>query len=235
MSLNAKVQLSSKETDQGQIKVHGRTTFEVGKCEPPHTSKDLCYSFNRRFKKKYMNVVAGEYFVCDEDIIMGTVLGSCISVCLYSDASSFCGMNHFMLPEKGAKYRNENDIMHTDSAFYGINAMEMLINTLLKCGIKKNHLKAKVFGGGEVLSVRSGEKTVGKQNTEFVLLFLEMERIPVVSYSVGGNFARKILFFTKTHEVFQWHLGKKVEEQIEAEERKLRYDTLKKEEISFFK
>ena len=201
---------------------------------PIAARKDIGYTYNKKYHKKSINIFAGEYLVSDEDIIIGTVLGSCISVCLFSGNSSYCGMNHFMLPERGVKYKDENDIMRTDSAFYGIHSMEMLINTLMKVGVKKSMLKAKVFGGGNVLKMRSGEKTVGEQNIDFAVKFLEMENIPVVSCSVGGDYARKIYFFTKNQEVLQWHLGQNVEKLIVSEERKHRYEKSINKEISFF-
>jgi chemotaxis protein CheD len=207
---------------------------QIKQCSEKQNANDLCFIYNRRFKKKSVNLVAGDYLICDEDIIITTVLGSCISVCFFTDTSLYCGMNHFMLPESGAAFRNERDIMHTDSAFYGINSMEKLINEILKCGVNKKQLKAKVFGGGEVLSVRSGERTVGEQNIDFIMKFLEIEKIPVVACSVGGDYARKILFFTKTHEVLLNKLGKKYVEEIAQEERHLRYDKQKHGDISFF-
>jgi len=223
-----------EEYDSEEVTIHRKVPIRIKSCTSPHNRDDLCYSYNKRFNKKYISIVAGDYFVSNEDIIMGTVLGSCVSVCLYSENSSYCGMNHFMLPERGVKYKDESDIMHTDAAFYGINSMEMLINTLMKVGVNKTMLRAKIFGGGNVLRVRSGERTVGEQNIDFALRFLEMEKIPVVSFSLGGDYARKILFFTKNQEVLQWYLGKNVEDQIVSEERKLRYEKLKNREVSFF-
>jgi chemotaxis protein CheD len=225
------------EQESDQIRIIGKKSHRsmgIKVCQPPITRDDLCFTFNKRFNKRYLNIVAGDYFVSNEDIIMGTVLGSCISVCLYSGNSSYCGMNHFMLPERSARFRNEKDIMHTDAAFYGINSMEMLINTLIKVGVNKSMLKAKIFGGGNVLKVRAEDRTVGEQNIDFAVRFLEMEKIPVVSCSIGGDYARKILFFTKNQEVLQWRLGKKVENQIVSEERRLRYEKMEKKDISFF-
>jgi chemotaxis protein CheD len=207
---------------------------QIKKCDEKRDKAELCYIFNNRFKKKLVNLVAGDYLICDEDIIISTVLGSCISVCFYADTSSYCGMNHFMLPESNGAYRSEKDIMHTDSAFYGINSMEMLINEIIKCGVHKPHLKAKVFGGGEVLNVRSGERTVGEQNIDFIMKFLEIEKIPVTACSVGGKYARKIYFFTRSHDVLLSKIDKKRAEKIVLEERHLRFDKQKHGDISFF-
>jgi len=56
--------------------------------------------YNSKFKKVIVNIDMGEWFVSDQDVIIQTILGSCISVCLYADHTNFAGMNHFMLPGK---------------------------------------------------------------------------------------------------------------------------------------
>lgn len=91
------------------------------------------------------------------------------------------------LPEKDAL---------SDSAKYGVNAMELLINDMLKKGGKKARLRAKVFGGSTVIGLeREATFNVPKMNIDFIFDFLDRERIPVDAYSVGGTMARKIHFF----------------------------------------
>jgi chemotaxis protein CheD len=207
---------------------------EIHECVSGINGRKVCYTHNRQFGKKNVNLMPGDYFVTSEDLIISTVLGSCISVCFYSEASSFCGMNHFMLPEPGTRYRDEKEIMHTDSAFYGINAMESVINAMIKSGVRREHLKAKVFGGGNVIPLRTSGMTVGEQNVEFTMEFLRMEKIPVSACSVGGDYARKILFFTKTREVLLTRLGHTMDRKIMLEEETLRYGKTGKSEISIF-
>jgi chemotaxis protein CheD len=216
------------------ISPRSRVPKKIKTCAERKDMNELCFIFNGRFKKKSVNLVAGDYLICDEDIIITTVLGSCVSVCFYADSTSFCGMNHFMLPVPSSAFHNEKNIMHTDSAFYGINAMEKLINEMIKCGVAKKQLKAKVFGGGEVLPVRSGERTVGEQNIEFIMKFLEIEKIPIAACSVGGDYARKILFFTESHEVLLSKLGNKLTEEIVERERRMRFGKQTHGDISFF-
>jgi chemotaxis protein CheD len=207
---------------------------EIHECIHGLGNQKVCFTHNRQFGKKNVNLMPGDYFVCEDDLIISTVLGSCISVCFYSDASSFCGMNHFMLPEPGSRYRGEKDIMRTDSAFYGINAMESVINTMMKAGVRKEQIKAKIFGGGNVIPLRTSDKTVGEQNVEFSLEFLKMEKIPISACSVGGDYARKILFFTKTREVLLTRLGHTMDRRIMIEEETLRFGKMGKGDISIF-
>ena len=73
---------------------------------------------------------------------ISTVLGSCVSVCLFDPATSAGGMNHIFLPG------NADLKVFNDSARYGINAMELLINKMLSLDARRRSLRAKVFGGG---------------------------------------------------------------------------------------
>ena len=46
-----------------------------------------------------VKVLPGEYFVSSEDMVIMTVLGSCIAACIWDPHLHIGGMNHFMLPE----------------------------------------------------------------------------------------------------------------------------------------
>src|SRR5690606_10592835 len=121
-----------------------------------------------------MKLLPGEYYVTDGRLALVTVLGSCVAACIRDVDSGIGGMNHFMLPDEGGK-----DVV-SSSARYGTYAMEILINHLLKSGARRNRLEAKVFGGGAVLASLSSSN-VGTRNAEFVLKFLQTEKIPVVA------------------------------------------------------
>ena len=100
-------------------------------------------------------------------------------------------MNHFMLPD-GA---DSND---PTSARYGVNAMELLINELLKLNAERRRLQAKVFGAGHVLQIRERLGGVPQRNIEFIQKFLSTEGIPVVKEDLGGFRPRRVLFSTQT-------------------------------------
>ncbi|WP_083100474.1 chemotaxis protein CheD [Pseudophaeobacter leonis] len=130
-----------------------------------------------------VTVLQGEYRVStDPKVVFSTVLGSCISACIYDAENGVGGMNHFLLANA-----NGNDV----SARYGIHAMELLINGIMKKGAQRNNLKAKVFGGAK-MSVNLSD--IGASNSHFVQHFLKDEGIPVISSSVGGNSARRVRF-----------------------------------------
>lgn len=138
-------------------------------------------------------ILPGEYYVTDNEQVIVTVLGSCISACIRDPMSGIGGMNHFLLPVEPSSAHT-----HTDaSARYGIHAMEMLINELLKRGARRSRLEVKLSGGAHVLDSVSGAQ-VGMQNIEFVRWFLDSENLSITAEDVGGQTARKVYYFPQT-------------------------------------
>ena len=150
--------------------------------------------YDSTFQCQAVKIVPGEYYATKRDVVVVTVLGSCISACVRDTKSGIGGMNHFMLPG-----RDIHDIVST-SARYGTHAMEILINQIIKLGGLRRNLEAKVFGGAMTLQGLS-LRTVGEMNTEFALHYLEVDGIPVVARDVLGYFPRKVYFFPKTGRV----------------------------------
>lgn len=149
-------------------------------------------TYNRKFERDMAIVEPGEYFVSDKYVI-STLLGTCVSVVLYSEERKIGGLNHYLLPDGG---RKDSASMGSEAGRYGINAMELLINALMREGLEKKDLKAKVFGGGKILAVGEfGAEHVGTKNVNFVKEFLNNEKIPIVANDVGGFGGRKIYFF----------------------------------------
>jgi len=144
--------------------------------------------FDRHFESEAVKVLPGEYFVTTSDMVLVTVLGSCVSACIRDREKGLGGMNHFMLADSG----EEGTV--SASARYGTYAMEILINHLLKLGARRNNLEAKVFGGGRVMASLTSSQ-VGERNARFVIEFLKTEGIPVVARDLLDIHPRKIYFF----------------------------------------
>ena len=152
------------------------------KAAPRKSGEASFFYWDAHFRNEAVKVLPGEYFVHDEDVLITTTLGSCIAACIWDRERRIGGMNHFMLPEGSG-----------DSGRYGSFAMELLINELLKRGASRLTLEAKIFGGGAVIS---GMNTinVGERNTQFVIDYLQTERIPIVSRDVLEIYPRKVCF-----------------------------------------
>ena len=146
--------------------------------------------------KKLIRIHIGQLHASREPVIIETVLGSCVSVCLYDAVERIGGMNHILLP-------GDADLKHFDaSARYGINAMERLINRIAVLGGDRRRIIAKVFGGAHILPAISHSNGMGRKNTKFVFKFLQMEGIDIVNQHVGGHSTRKVLFHTDTGDAF---------------------------------
>lgn len=144
--------------------------------------------FDRTFNVQAAKILPGEYYATARDMLLVTVLGSCVAACIRDSRRGIGGMNHFMLPEGG----DPHDLTSV-SARYGSYAMEVLINQLLKLGAHRANLEAKVFGGGAVLRGMTSVN-IGEANSEFVLDFLAQERIRVVAQDLRGPYPRKVYF-----------------------------------------
>ncbi|QZA80641.1 chemoreceptor glutamine deamidase CheD [Deefgea piscis] len=152
--------------------------------------------FDKNFDIEAAKILPGEYYVTGRDMLLVTVLGSCVAACIRDPVTGIGGMNHFMLPESAESMATVNGL----STRYGTYAMEILINQLLKQGAKKTRLEAKVFGGGNVLRGFT-VSNVGLKNSEFVKSFLSLERIPIVAEDLLDIYPRKVYFFAQTGRV----------------------------------
>jgi chemotaxis protein CheD len=133
-------------------------------------------------------VLPGELFVTDEDIVIATVLGSCVSACVRDIRRGIGGINHFMLP--GAVRGDPGD-----SARYGVYALECLVNKVLGTRGRRSDLEVKVFGGGQVIEVGSD---IGRSNIELVRRFFADEQIEISSEDLGQQLARRVRYWPRT-------------------------------------
>jgi len=148
----------------------GETSFDPGK----------------KLESAAKNIHPGEWAV-DDTRPIATLLGSCVSVCLFDPHLRFGGLNHFMLP-----IRTRNTDNEYDSLLRGDYAMEVLVNAMLNRGARKQRLIAKAFGGGNVIT--SLRKSIGDGNIAFTRAWLEREGIVLGASDLGGPWARKIVF-----------------------------------------
>ena len=142
------------------------------------------------------NVHPGAWLI-DSEKPLATLLGSCVTVCLFDPGLKIGGINHFMLPDMGRS--NHGDV---DSLLSGNYAMEALLNGLLIKGAKKQRLQAKAFGGGTIIDTDSGAQSIGMRNASFAKEWLNREGIPLRSSDFLGPWSRKIIFLPFNGEAF---------------------------------
>jgi chemotaxis protein CheD len=152
--------------------------------------------YDRTFDRDAAKILPGEYYFTGKDMLIVTVLGSCVAACIRDRISGVGGMNHFMLPDSGG----DADSPVSASMRYGTYAMEVLINDLLKAGARRENLEAKVFGGGNVLRGFIAIN-VGERNAQFVRDYLRAENIRIVAEDLNDIHPRKVYFFPRTGKV----------------------------------
>lgn len=152
--------------------------------------------FDREFGISAVKLLPGEYFVTSQDMVLTTVLGSCVSACVRDSTAGVGGMNHFMLPEDA----DPSSRSAAAAMRYGAYAMEMLLNELFKAGARRERLEAKVFGGGAVLANMT-MLNIGERNADFVLRYLEMEQVRISAQDLRGKLPRRINYFPVTGRV----------------------------------
>ena len=157
---------------------------------------------------------AGEYFATQNGEVLYTLTGSCITTCIYDKERKVAGMNHFLLP--GVVRHDE--MLTSEMGRYGMFAMELLIGGLIKLGARREALRAKAFGGGNVLTFRSSDGDITGSNIRFVRRFLELENIPIVKEDLGGNGGRKVLFFSDSNRVLLKRMKAKRDHRVFEDE-----------------
>jgi chemotaxis protein CheD len=177
------------------------------------------------FEQSIITIHPGEYHVSGDDIIIATVLGSCVSVAFWDQRLRQGGINHFMLPGD----LGDEDMIRSKNAKYGMFAIELLYNELLKAGSRKGDIVAKVFGGASVLRLESGPTKIPKGNVDFAVSFLRKENIPILANDTGGILPRKIFFFAQTGKVLLKRIAGTMASSVEREEEAY-LDKIKREE-----
>jgi chemotaxis protein CheD len=164
----------------------------------PNIEEQVANSFyyDRLFDVEAAKIMPGQFFFTCNDMLIVTVLGSCVAACVRDRVSGIGGMNHFMLPYSAGDAHSPVSAQMR----YGTYAMEVLINELLKAGAKRENLEAKVFGGANVLQGFTGA-SIGERNAEFVRDYLKAEGIQLTAEDMNDIHPRKVYFFPRTGQV----------------------------------
>jgi chemotaxis protein CheD len=170
--------------------------------------------FDREFQVDAIKILPGQYHAARGAGAITTVLGSCVSTCLWDPAERIGGMNHFMLPGDTASAGSP----WAASARFGVYAMEVLINEMLRLGADRRRMVAKVFGGAQLLA-GFGRLDVGAKNSEFVLEFLRVEGIRVLAQDLLDVCPRKVHFFIDSGKVQVKRLSLTPNETVQKRER----------------
>jgi chemotaxis protein CheD len=131
----------------------------------------------------------GQLFVSPASYAVTTILGSCVSVCLWDPLTQVGGINHFLLP---------SDVGDDQGSLrFGNLAVRELIGQVIAVGGELSRLRAKLFGGACVLEAfRSRQNHLGTKNVQIAREVLDSADIPIIGEDVGGDRGRKLIFHT---------------------------------------
>ncbi len=128
-----------------------------------------------------------------DDTIISTLLGSCVAVALFDASAQVGGLNHFVLPEPPPGDAGGHR--------YGSDAIRDLIEACIRLGAKKERLKAKIYGGANVIAVSQLGAGIGERNIEAAEKYLKEAGISIIERNVGGEYARTIKLNTTNFDV----------------------------------
>ncbi|MCY0870500.1 MAG: chemotaxis protein CheD [Firmicutes bacterium] len=128
-----------------------------------------------------------------QDTLVTVGLGSCVGVVLYEPQSGLAGLAHVMLPEAHA----QDELL---PGKYADTAVAHLFSELLRQQVNRSAIRAKLAGGAQMFSSRSGigHVRIGTRNVEAILAQLEQRQIPVIAADVGGSCGRTLSFVVAT-------------------------------------
>jgi len=145
-------------------------------------------------------LLPGEYHVTKKQMSIDTLLGSCVSVCLYNSKNGYAAMNHFLLDRSRVE-------VGTDIGRYGTTSIEHIISTLMAVDDNPFNYRAQIFGGGAVVEALTVGGDIGERNISVAREVLKSHNIRIIKEDIGGNRGRRISFDTATNTVMCKYTG----------------------------
>jgi chemotaxis protein CheD len=152
---------------------------------------------------KKVSINPGEVCFSSNPIVVSTILGSCLSITMFSRELKYAGISHCLLPT------NKDCNSDCNNCFTPFKYVDCSIVHMLKkfdrLKIQRKDIEVKIFGGADVFknSSKNGKiSTVGRQNIKMAKETLEKNNMYIAASDVGGEFGRKIYFLTETGEIF---------------------------------
>lgn len=133
-------------------------------------------------------MLPGELIVTGEALKISTILGSCVSVCIFDPQLRISGMNHYLLPVK----KNLNDKRFR----FGDVSLAYMLEEIISMGARKKDLISHVYGGSSMFGIPDDNYNIGRKNIEIAFEFLGFHNIPIIKCDTGGDRGRKITFDT---------------------------------------
>jgi len=141
----------------------------------------------------------GELAVSKEEVLLETILGSCVAVCLWDERQRIGGLNHFLLPHEPLGVEK--------STVYGETSIDTLVEQIHDLGADMTGLRAQIFGGGSLSSPLEDIFEIGSENVKIARERMRHYGIPVVGGHMGDNNGIRVSLRISTGEVTVCPLG----------------------------
>ncbi len=146
----------------------------------------------------------GELFVAKKPSLVTTILGSCITVCLFHSRQVAGAMCHCLLPS-GQPETKAHFYRYVDST------LPKMLQKLNKLGVPYNEMQAKLFGGAMVNAANGKaffRSQIGPANVKMARHVLQEYEVPIVAECVGGHKGYKLFFHSSSGGVYMSRLGR---------------------------
>ncbi|MCJ7601374.1 MAG: chemotaxis protein CheD [Desulfobulbaceae bacterium] len=151
---------------------------------------------------RHVYLKPGEALVSRNPLLVGTVLGSCVAVAMFSPGSGVGAICHAMLPDNAGR---DEDLRYVDTAVRCIH------RKIIEYGAKDD-IVIKLFGGAQVLALGKyapAKRTIGEMNVARAEEILNLLGLTVANADIGGIYGRKLYFSTMNGDVYLRRMGPK--------------------------
>ncbi|MFH1719910.1 MAG: chemotaxis protein CheD [Planctomycetota bacterium] len=151
----------------------------------------------------------GEFHMTSKSVILETLVGSCVCVCLYNIKNGWAAMNHFL------RDRPIGDGA-VDIGQFGSTSTRHIVDKLMAIDDVPSHYRAMVFGGAAVIKTVARDSDIGSRNIDAALQVLADARIPITKKEVSGKRGRRVIFDTEAGTV-TWRFAGDVGGRVRGE------------------
>jgi chemotaxis protein CheD len=149
----------------------------------------------------------GELYIGKTPARVTTILGSCVSVTMFHQLSKLAAICHAILPEWSGKLQSKVD--RAESFKYVNLIIPEMIRKIKQRRTRLEEIEVKLFGGADIVSdgmKQARIQSIGVQNTVAAIRMIECIGLDLKVANTGGPWGRKIIFCTRTGEVFMKYL-----------------------------
>lgn len=156
-----------------------------------------------------VNLPPGQMYLAKRPVLLQTILGSCVSATFWSPRLRIGALCHGVLPVCPYPWSSRGAAA-TDGYRYVDFSVRSLSHLFSTFGLSNDEIEVKLFGGADVIPIfagRADKPTVGALNVKRAIEIVEQMGLRVYSHDLKGTHGRKIMFSTKTGDVFVRKLG----------------------------